>query len=79
MARVRRFWVRPSPYEYLVVVNLRIIPVLERERKVRVEFQPRFVGEPVDPSLGVWLSALDWAHVVRFSVIYSGIHRRSKL
>lgn len=34
---VCRFGVRPTPYEYLVVVDLGIMPVLERERKVGVE------------------------------------------
>lgn len=37
MARVRYFRVRPAPYEYLVVVNFRVVPVLERKRKVGVE------------------------------------------
>lgn len=31
------FRVRPTPDEYLVVVNIGVIPVLERERKVRVQ------------------------------------------
>lgn len=38
MARVRRFRVRPTPYKYLVALNLRIVSILERERKVGVEF-----------------------------------------
>jgi len=37
VARVCRFRVRPTPYEYLVVVDFRVMPVLERERKVGVE------------------------------------------
>lgn len=37
VARVCRFGVWSTPYEYLVVVNLGIIPVLERERKVGIE------------------------------------------
>jgi hypothetical protein len=37
VARVCRFRVRPAPYEYLVVVNLRVTSALERGRKVGVE------------------------------------------
>lgn len=36
MARFCRFRVRPTPDEYLVVVNLGEMPVLERKRKVRI-------------------------------------------
>jgi len=64
MARVGRFRVRPTPYEYLVTLNLRIIPFLERERKVGVEFCPCFVGESVDPGLGIRLGTFNRAHVV---------------
>ena len=37
VTRVCRFRVRSTPHEYLVVMNLGIMPVLERERKVGVE------------------------------------------
>lgn len=38
VARVCRFRVRPTPYEYLVVVDFSVIPVLEREREVGIKF-----------------------------------------
>ena len=69
MARVCRFRVRPTPYEYLVVMDFSIITVFEREREVGIKFQPRFVGEPVDPSLRIRLRAFYWAHIVGFTVI----------
>ena len=37
VTRVRRFRVGSTPYEYLVAVNLWVMPVLEREREVGVE------------------------------------------
>ena len=36
MTRGRRFGVRPTPDEYLVLVNFRVIPILERETEVGI-------------------------------------------
>jgi len=69
VTRIRRFRVRSTPHEHFVVVNLGVMTMFERKRKVGVELQPRYMGEPVDPSLGIRLRAFYWAHVVGFPVI----------
>ena len=69
VTRIRRFRMRSTPDEYLVEVNLGVIPVLKRESEVRTELQPRFVRESVDPSLGIRLCAFDRTHVMRLSII----------
>ena len=69
VARIRCFGVRSTPHEHFVVVNLGVMTMFERKRKVGVELQPRYMGEPVDPSLGIRLRAFYWAHVVGFPVI----------
>ena len=59
-------------------LSIRTHALSKGAREVGVEFEPRQMGKPVDPCLGVGLRALDGAYVVRLAVIYNGRCSKTK-